>query len=343
MASLAVLVLAPEADATEQRWPAAYELTWEAPPSCPEAEELRERIAALAPNAAGGDGLMHVAATVVQLSDRFSVRIATDFAGRHDERSAESETCGDLVDATALVVAVALEPGAEAPRVSKSPTPIIPRPRIPEPEPPNSSDQLEVTGARTSKVVEPDRGASDSPSVTPQPFRLSPPDAILVRIAPLVEFGSLPSVDAGTALTAGVRWAHWRAEVFGLYLFPQRQTFDRTRSVLQLGAAGARVCHRLLSGRVEFPTCLGLEAGALRAQTQGQRPRTTLSLPWLAPSVRGGVAVGGEHVGFFAAGEVAVSVLVPRILVGDESAFRTRAVSLRALAGVEFFLPIDRR
>lgn len=287
---------------------------------------------------------MHVAATVVQLPDRFAARIVTDFAGRHDERMVESEACADLGDATALVVAVALDPDFENPQAPESPRAVGPGPLIPEPGPPEPSSHREVTRAPTPVVVErePDP-SSASPTVRSRVPQSSPADAVLLRVAPLVEYGSLPSVDAGLVLTAGLLWPRWRGEVFGLYLFPQRQTFGQTQGALQLGAVGARACHRLFIGRVEFPICLGLEGGALRAQTREQRPVTTLNLGWLAPSARAGLAVGGEHIGFFAAGEVAVSALVPQILVGEDSVFRTRSVSLRALAGVELLFSIDRR
>lgn len=335
-------MLCAPAEPSEQRTPAAYELTWKAPPGCPTQEQLREGIAALVPDPSGGEGVMFVDATVVQLPQRFSVRIVTDFAGHVDERTVESATCTDLGDATALVVAVALQPRIVGPGRPESPHAVPSPPLRREPKRPPDRVDREIT--RPPAAVEQDRQPpSVSSTEVRRPQRSSAPQQFHLRIAPLLEYGSLPSGGGGTALSAGLLWRRWRAELFGLYLFPQRQTFDRTRSLLQLGAAGGRACHRLFAGRVEFPICVGIEAGALRAQTRGQRPGTTLNLGWLAPSARAGVAVGGRRVGFFAAGELAFSTLIPGILVGTDSVFESRAVSLRAVAGVEVFFAIDRR
>ncbi len=285
---------------------------------------------------------MFVDATVLQLQERFTVRIVTDFAGHVDERTVESSTCTDLGDATALVVAVALQPRLVGPGPPASPNavPSPPSRRAPK----LSADSAPPKTARLPTIVEQDRQpTSTSSTARRRPQRSSAPEQLFLRVAPLLEYGSLPLVSGGTALSAGLLWRRWRAELFGLYLFPQRQTFDRTRSLLQLGAAGGRACHRLFAGRVEFPICLGIEAGALRAQTRGQRPGTTLNLGWLAPSAQAGMAVGGRRVGFFAAGEVAVSTLIPGILVGADTVFESRTVSLRAFAGLEVFFAIDRR
>lgn len=333
-------MLSSAAQSPELRRPAVYELTWEAPSECPDEAQLRKRIAELAPDPAGGEGVMLVDATVVQGPDRFAVRIVTDFAGHRDERTVESETCTDLGDATALVVAVALQPGGIDSGAAASPK-VVPRPPVlPEPQLPVDSVQPQTTRSSVTVVAEPGR---QPPTGTRLSHRSSVPQGVHLRIAPLLEYGGLPSVGGGTAMAVGLLWPRWRAELFGLYLFPQPQTFDRTRSLFQLGAAGGRACHRLFAGPVEFPICLGIEAGALRAQTRGQQPGTALSLGWLAPSARAGVAVGGKRVGFFAAGELAVSTLIPRILVGEESVFDSRAVSLRAFAGLEVFFAIDRR
>lgn len=335
-------MLCAPAEPSEQRTPAVYELTWTAPTGCPTEEQLRESIAELVPDPSGGEGVMFVDATVVQLPQRFSVRIVTDFAGHVDERTVESATCTDLGDATALVVAVALKPRLVGPGPPESPH-AVPSPPLRR-EPKRPPDAVQPETVRLPATVEQDRQPrSVSSTAIRRPQRWPAPGQALLRIAPLLEYGTLPSGGGGAALSAGLLWRRWRAELFGLYLFPQRQTFDRTRSLLQLGAAGGRACHRLFAGRVEFPICLGIEAGALRAQTRGQRPGTTLNLVWLAPSARAGMAVGGRRVGFFAAGELAFSTLIPGILVGDETVFESRVVSVRAFAGLEIFFAIDRR
>lgn len=323
-------IIAQEPSVPAPPKPAAFELRWSAPQGCPTEEEVAARVAELVPAPSGGEGTMLLEATIDENASGFALALRVSFLDQVDERVIEARDCSALGESTALVVAIALEPGLRADEPASDPEPT----RVSEPV-----AAVEETPAR----VEEDSEEFETLPV-PAPRRRPAPrlEAAALRLAALGEFGSLPSVTAGASLTALVAWPRWRLELSGTYLAPQRSGGPQNAAgLVQLGAVGVRGCRRLFAGPVEFPLCLGLEAGALRVDSRGLTPQNTLHYAWLAPSAAAGLSVGSERVRFYAAPEAAVGALRSRVLVDGDPIFETGFVSLRLLLGVEIFFTIE--
>lgn len=314
--------------------PAAFELRWTAPEGCPTEEAIAARVADLAPNPSGGEGTMLLEATVERGTSGFTLALRVSYLEQVDERVIEAQDCGALGESTALVVAIALEPGLESSEPQDRPDPENAEESIEDPT--DSTVPSSIDGG-----FEDDVGPPDSQPPAPRRNR-GLLEGAGVRLSPMVEFGALPSVTGGVAATMLVAWPRWRFELFGAYLVPQRGAGPGDSAGLaQLGVVGVRGCRRLFAGPVEFPLCLGLETGALRVDSRGLTPENTLHYAWLAPSATAGLSVGGERVRFYAAPEVAVGTLRSRILVNGDPIFETGLVSLRLLLGLEIFFAIE--
>ena len=323
-AALLAMVVEPVGDPR----PASYELEWNAPASCPAAETIRERIAALVPEPEGGEGVMYVNAVVEATPDGFALALDTEFLGSRSSRRVEAQRCEDLGESTALVVAIALQPGLEGEALVP-----VPEPAEPPPEPVERTEEPSVApdDAKTpvSHSREPPRWRPRSRAV---------PSDLIARIALLAEFGSMPRVGGGNALAFGVLWPRLRVEISGMYLWPRR--FDDpegdSAGLYQLGAVGARACLRVFAKPTEFPLCAGVDAGVLRVDSRGIAPRT-IHDAWVAPLIGAGVALRRERVGFWSMAELGITARGSRIFVFGDPVWRTSPVSVRLLAGLEIY------
>ena len=87
--------------------------------------------------------------------------------------------------------------------------------------------------------------------------------------------------------------------------------------------------------------CLGLEGGALRADSRNVDPQRNVHGPWFGPLASAGVTVAGERVGLWSAAELALTPIRTRVSVDDAVSLRARLVSFRLFAGLEIFFSID--
>lgn len=322
--------------------PATYELQWTVPLGCPTAESIHEYIARLAKQSSTGKGTLEVVGRIEPIGNEFLLTLETDFFDRHDERTAIASDCSELSESVALVVAIALDPS-----LGTSVDPVY------EHETDLSEMQVAVASTQpTDELESVDLGPSDQ-TFRPPPHRPSKrtvrrgtktaPEAILFRLAPEFEYGRVPPSGGGVELAIVVTWPRIRFETYGSYLWPRRASGPSGSSGLyQFGSAGLRGCGRPRARRVEFPVCLGLEAGAMRVDSRGLNPATILNGRWLGPSVGVGVAVSGRRVGFLTLAEGSVAAFGSRIFVGETVVFRPRFAA-RILLGIElrFSIAID--
>jgi hypothetical protein len=304
--------------------PASYELEWSAPGSCPDAETIRKRIAALVPTPEGGDGVMFVHAVVEPTSTGFALVLDTEYLGSRRTRRLEARKCLDLGESTALVIAVALEPAIEGSDDAHGRDQAVP-----EAAPVGYDDTtLELSPAPTIAAPAPARQTRPKASATD----------VLMRAAIMLEGGSMPRVGGGNAMAVGVLWKRFRLELTGAYLWPRRD--PSARGLYQLGSVGGRGCVRLFGGSTEFPICIGVEGGILRVESRGLDPRKTLHPPWIAPLLGAGVGYRGRRVGFWSMAELFVTARGSKFVVGSDRVFRTLPVSMRFLGGVEVFFSL---
>jgi hypothetical protein len=132
--------IAGSSPADEPSIPSEYALQWRAPIGCPDAEEIRRRVArhhgAQSPGgpAARVDGEVQGDAHA-----GYVLRLTTEFEGQTHARRMHAPSCDELAEGTAIVIAVALRQGlALAMQPSEGPAPTVVPPMVPPIVPPRT-------------------------------------------------------------------------------------------------------------------------------------------------------------------------------------------------------------
>jgi hypothetical protein len=199
-------------------------------------------------------------ATARELGGRWRVQIETDLDGVEGERSLDGDSCSSVASATALILAMTLDPEAVRGAPSAPPAP-----------PPATAIAV---------VVEDDEAQRQVPA--PEQSRIQ------ARLRPIVVagLGALPGVAAGLGAALTVQRGRWSAELFGLYL-PDRRHPSEDRAgaggdfrLLAVGAAG---CYALLPGALEVAGCIGAELDHVGARGYGVAEPGSGAGTWVAP------------------------------------------------------------
>ena len=237
-------------------------------------------------------------------------------AGRpHGSREVRADTCAEVADALALVVALAVDPlGGQAPK------------------PPSAERNDELTAEAQSDAA-PSSGAS--------PFHRTPTSALRAGADFVAVTGVAP--DVVLSLSPFVEWsrtgAWWKPSV--------RVAFERTTTGA-LSIAGGEALFTwtvgrldacplgLGSGAVRFAACARLEAGALEVNGRGDRGAQQQRVPWVAA----GPAARGEwspFAGAFVDAEVAPLLRAYQdrfFFFPDTTVYRVPALGLGAAIGI---------
>lgn len=241
----------------------SFAFAWRAPEGCPPAGAVEVEI----DNLLGGPAADHardglrVRATVEHGALWF-VTLDTVSKKASGHRTIEAATCQGLANATALIVALMIDPDAVAARSGQAPVD-VPPPGQPAPAAP-------ITPA-------PPRKAARAPSV--------PATSVLAGAAAAGNAGVLPSPDVGASVSVGVARLHWRIEARAAY-GPRRVQSDTLTdppgaygrfSFLAGTLAG---CRTFTQPRFELGPCASLELGAVRGQGFGATQTTSHTSPW---------------------------------------------------------------
>jgi hypothetical protein len=311
--------------------PRELELVWRAPQRCPTRDEILRRIDVLLPGAPNGDGLLHVEGDVTVDESGARLQLVTTFRGTTERREITAADCHALGEATAVLLAVALEPNAGELASPTTPKPQAADPK-PDPEPPDDTSVAPIEPAPVGSTIAPplprDRSTSTSTSTaSPSHFGL--------RIAGGLELGAMPPPSGALQLAGLVLWRRARLEIHGAYLPPRtRRDADGRGATYQMITAGARGCGRLFVSAVEFPICLGAEAGLVRGRAVGLGD-TVVRGPWFAVLTSAGVSRAWGPIAIWASVEGLGRVVWTRFLVGGEPVHRPFPISMRALVGIE--------
>jgi hypothetical protein len=304
--TLVIPMVAAIALPTALAQPASFTLSWEAPAECPDEGRVRSAVERLL-----GEGQpppAHVSARARvehTASGHWNVRLTTVRDGATGERVVESDSCQSLADATALIVALTIDPervAAHAPGVPSAPASSTVAPTAPPP-----SAAAPAAASVSPSAALPTSASTAAPSVAPQ--REAPATRSATATGPTLftlfahvggDVGTLPraalAIDAGIALTLG----SFRLEGYGTYLPPQA-TYPTAASLPTLGtnilllAGGLRGCFLPLRGSVEAGGCAGLELGDLYGQGFGPalpNPKQAFAPAnggglWVAPTLSG--------------------------------------------------------
>jgi hypothetical protein len=212
--------------------PGQVELTWKAPPGCPDRGEVEQRIVAILnrPVQVRDGEQLHVSAVVEepQLRAPWRVELVIDNGRRRANRSLRAASCDELANATALVVAILLEPSVEKPPAGNAGAPT-------EAAPPTGTP---------SRAPEPTSAEPEGHSTPQQSGNRNAPVRVGVGTFVGAIDAMLPSWSGGVGVDAVVRWRALRAHISGAYFLPveRRAADDETQ--------GARF--RLISSQAEI-------------------------------------------------------------------------------------------
>lgn len=327
---------------TVQPPPEAW-LQWDAPDSCPSAEYLDDATASRLGRAPEPGEVTAHASVEDRGAEGLALTLETTRDGQTDSHSMTAHDCRALADASALIIALSIDPVAVATNVKaasevaeqpepptlEQPRPILSGPTEPEPEP---------EPAPEPEVLPPTEGGAGDPSSDDAIDRR--PRELLLAAAGGLELGAHPGVTGGPNLAVALAWRRLRLELGGWFLAPR--TTDREGANVRVlsGAAAARGCGRLQLQRVEVPLCAGLEAGGTRGDGRGAPDARGATGLWLAPLVASGVhAWVIPRLAIVGRLEVAVPITRTAFEVRDPGdpvqLFRPEPVSGRIWIGIE--------
>lgn len=308
--------------------PLTLELTWNAPAGCPDAAAIEGRIAELLRGRSAGEGVMTVAGEVVIGESGATLVLTTSFRGHDERRELAAADCSELSEATAVLLAVALEPGWAPPMTSEE--------AVASPSEASPGPVLDVA----EDPIAPPATATPREPIVRAPAR--PPVEWAVRVGGGIEAGAVPPPSGVVHLATAVLWPRARLELHGAWITPRTRLVDDRSATMQLVSAGLRGCGRAFAGAIEFPLCVGAEAGAMHARGH-RRSSGAQTGPWVAGLVSLGVTRAWGPVGVWAAAEVLGRVVGSRFEIGKTTIWRPTTVSGRLLVGIEIRPSWNRR
>lgn len=290
-------------------------LAWDAPPECPSRSQILADVARLLggtmPIPRGGAVEAHAS---VAHGPPWSVSLTTHNAGQLGRRSLEAASCRDLADATALILALMIDPDAVAAHAGDAKV-------APSPPPP-------------APVVE----------APPAPPPTGPPMDVLVAVHGQASLGLLPGVDAGVGAGIGLAGRRWRVEVRGTYGLRRDQVAraaaaPEARGQFSFLGSALAACIDLGGDGIGFGPCAGAELGLVSAKGYGVSVELPARTTWLAGGAGGYVVIAlGRHLAIPLHLDVMAPLLRPRYIIKDVegTVFQAPALGVRLIGGLEW-------
>jgi hypothetical protein len=322
-------------------------LRWSAPEGCPDASRVTREVDRLLGDESPRPALpLDVSATVTpSAGGNFTVRLETQGEGGPRVREIKGASCNAVADATALLIALVIDPAAVARATSppSSPSPSSPfpsssPPAAPSPPPPELPplapplpDPLPLAPSPIPAVAPP-ADAGRARGVRPS-FR--------VQAWATADAGSLPGVSLAVGGKAAVVIEALRIELGGGVWLDRRANLAQPASAggeVGLAVGSADACWSFLrAAQIELGPCLGFELGSLHADGFGASSTSSGSALWSA--IQGGGLLAWSPVSRVAALfrlDAAVPFARPTFVIdGLGSVYRSSPVVGRATLGVE--------
>ncbi len=334
----------------------AVDLRWDAPAGCPPQAELERQVSALlAGHTQTASDPPRVAFQIQRRGPRWLLHGEINGAHASGRRDLEAATCSELVEAAALIVAIAVDPSFVPGRpasVPPAPPPAEPEPTAPTPGEPQVP-QVPTAPASPSLALEPRLEPDEQttePTAAPPPSRRP---ALLLGLSAGLGLGALPAPAGLLRLVLGLQGRRWSAAVVHDFWLP-RDTLLAPATPgaptyggrFWLWSAGLRGCAIAPLGRIiAVPVCatvaVGVHSGeGIGAVTRSQ-PRTS---PWLGLAVGPGLQLRvSPRVRLTLAGELLGILARPDFRVGQATACCADRLGAQFTAGVLLVLPGKRR
>jgi len=253
--------------------PAAVQeaVVWNAPPQCPVQATVEASIAELAGRVPLAEEI-RIRAEVQRRVEDWELRLttATGRAPTTREQVFHADTCESLADATALLVAVLMDPVATAGTVARRTAPVVRPPQLEretEPGPP------------------PPRTPAPTTATSPRPNW-----SFGVQLGVGGEYQAVPRGTGGARLSLFAQRPGFELRLAGSYWLPRRtEGTDQPGAVVQLGTAELSPCWVPTTGRLQFPICAGVEAGGIRGDGIDVDRARGPTIAWLAATVGPGI------------------------------------------------------
>jgi hypothetical protein len=299
-------------------------LDWSAPASCPSRARVLDQVITVLGRSSASRATVSVAAVVESTPrGKWRVRLVLASAGESGRRQFEAESCEAAADATALIVALAIDPNAMAtalPLESPEPAPDRARPPIVQPTPP--------------VPIAPAAPATSAPSAVAAPGAR----VVATRLSFGGELGTLSRATGGGELAVGVVARRWQLEATASDWTAATSTpAGQTREGARLGVAalGLRGGYRIPLGEFALAPLLGTEVDWISAAGFGGTARTSKTAPLLAFDV-GATAAWSVTRSFALACTLEAVVPTSRPLFVASEVQRTSLAGGRALLGLEW-------
>lgn len=282
--------------AAQARASAPVVLDWSAPAGCPSGDDVLEEVGRLlGPRPETKETILHVTAEVKRQDEGpFVVRLEIPSPEGRRFREVSAVSCAALAQATALILALMIDPEAALAEPEPPPSAVSPRQtQIP-------SNPISANSSRFAPVIPVPLGRLPplAPMQKSPPFSgISPkPEAnrrpgISVAAYFAGDLASLPKPALGVGGNLGFLFDSWRLNFGGAYFVEQEDVFSA------LPTAGSNVSFFALHGGVGFPVSLHtkiefvphfhLEVGRFTASSFG------VSQPGQGASISVGANVGG--------------------------------------------------
>ena len=307
------------------------DLHWDGPASCP-SETFYAALERHLGEPADGPPL-RVRVQVHEQDGRWTLDLGVADDTATGARQLAADSCTTLVDAAAFIVAQALDQSVVPlpPAAVPEPLPSLPLPQpVPQPLPPEA-----IASPLASPI------ASPSEALPPPLTRPRLRGALRAEAGP--SGGALPGTGAELGLAVGLLGTSWRVELTAHGRLPVRvaATAPGVGASLAMWAVGARGCGVPRAGSIEFPLCLGAEAGQLHARSFGLTPEGRGAATWAA--VTAGPGLMWSPRPWFALTlqlELAIALIRPEfVIAGLPPLHNVGPLQARGLLGVEFRFP----
>jgi hypothetical protein len=298
------------ADASPQE---TFSLSWQAPAECPSSDDVRAEVARLL----GGQnhlpaGQEFKASAQVDHAQTWSVSIQTEWAGRSGRRAIEAASCQDVADATALILALVIDPTVVA----------TPPMRTHPPAPPSPA----------SPVASP-------PAAQPQPV----PVDFLFGVHAAGSEGTLPSIDIGLGGSVGMVVRRFRVELRAAYGLRRDQIANAAAPAgaygrFNLFAGTLSACFNLGPEAWAFGPCADAEVGVASAEGFGISESYQAHRLWLATGAGGYAAIAlGRHWYVPLHLDILAPIRRPEFVFNNvpDRVFQVPSLGARASVGIE--------
>jgi hypothetical protein len=320
---------------------------WSAPPSCPSEAELKRAIEAHLGQSPGAtrEHPLAITAHVAQAEGRYAVRLRFDGRSGVEERSLEHPECGKLLDAAALVIALAIDPGrvnahqpsSGASQVDSPPPTSDGAPAASAPAPPTA--EVASPRAVTPRPRPEGERRSERSDAASRPRGPGAPFELPLGVFVLAGTGALPGTGPGLGVDFALARRHFELGVVGRYWSPRGAPVEGPRSsevslgwwaaelracgVPWLGAWRLRLCAAggggdlwgrgvgVSNSRTRHTFVPTLSAGALLGYRRGRlSPFVGLAADWLPVQPSYGIVQGSDIVEVHRSSVLALSGMI---------------------------------